>query len=132
MRKSFALVLAVLLFGVVGAAVLAQTHNNMTEKKVSDEITLSSDTRVGTHLLKAGRYRVQCDTKTIRFSLITTDIGQGGFSSMTKVLETPCQGKELPAKRERTELSLPKGTDGVTVLEKLYLRGSNIEHVFPN
>jgi hypothetical protein len=69
---------------------------------------------------------------TIKFSRVTTDVGQGRFISTTKVLEVPCLGKELPAKSERTELSVPENKDGVPVLQKLILRGSNVEHVFPN
>jgi hypothetical protein len=127
MRKSLALVLGVLL---VGAVVMAQTHNNMTEKKVTDEFTIPSDIKVGTHLLKAGDYRVSCDTKTITFSLITVRSGRDSY--LTKVLEVPCEGKELSARRENTELVIPPNKEGVPVLQKLYLRGSNIEHVFPN
>lgn len=126
MRKSLALVLGVLL---VGAVVIAQTHNDMTEKKVSDEFSIPSDIRVGTHLLKAGDYRVSCDTKTITFSLITVRSGRDRY--LTKVLEVPCEGKELPARRENTELVIPPNKGDVPVLEKLYVRGSNIEHVFP-
>jgi hypothetical protein len=127
MRKSLALVVGVLL---VGAVVMAQTHNNMTEKKVMDEITIPSDVKVGNHLLKAGDYRVTCDTKVITFSLITVRTGRDSY--LTKVLEVPCQGKELSARRENTELVIPPNKEGVPVLEKLYVRGSNIEHVFPN
>jgi hypothetical protein len=127
MRKSLALVVGVLL---VGAVVMAQTHNNMTEKKVMDEITIPVDVKVGNHLLKAGDYRVTCDTKVITFALITVRTGRDSY--LTKVLELPCEGKELSARRENTEMVIPANKDGVPVLEKLYLRGSNIEHVFPN
>jgi hypothetical protein len=127
MRKSLALVVGVLL---VGAVVMAQTHNNMTEKKVMDEITIPVDVKVGNHLLKAGDYRVTCDTKVITFALITVRTGRDSY--LTKVLELPCEGKELAARRENTELVIPANKDGVPVLEKLYLRGSNLEHVFPN
>jgi hypothetical protein len=131
MRKAFSLILASLLVTVVGAAVLAQTHNNMTEKKATDEVTLSSDVLVGTHLLKAGRYEISCDAKVIKFSSLTSVPGSLA-DYRTKVLEVPCQGQELPAKRQHTELSMPTNKAGVRYLEKLYLRGSNIEHVFPN
>ena len=130
MRRSFPFLVALLIVGVVSVAVLAQTHSNTTEKKASDEITFNTDTLVGSHLLKAGRYLVQCDRMTITFSHITNDVGQGHFKFATKVLEMPCLGKELPAKAERTQLSVPENKDGVTVLEKLVLRGSNVEHVF--
>lgn len=128
MRRSFTFILAALIAGVVGAAgLVAQSHNN--EKKATDEVRFSRDIRVGDTVLKPGRYEVSCDTKTIKFSRI--DVGPGVYTTVTKVLEMPCQGKELEAKRERTELAMPVGTDGVQVLEKLYLRGSNVEHVFP-
>jgi hypothetical protein len=132
MRKSSSLVLAVLFVTVVGAGVLAQTHNNATEKKVADEITFKVDTLVGTHLLKAGTYQVSCNRTTIKFSRITTDVGQGQFTSMSKALEMPCLGKELPARSGNTQMTLPTNKDGVQVLEKLVLRGSSVEHVFPN
>jgi len=130
MRQSaLSLALAVLLTCAVGVGVFAQTHNNMVEKKATDEITFGADTRVGTHLLKAGRYEVSCNRDVIKFSLITT---RAGNTTLTKVLEVPCQGKALAARSENSQLSLPKGQDGVPVLQKLLLRGSNIEHVFPN
>jgi hypothetical protein len=130
MRQSaFSFALAVLLTCAVGAVVLAQTHNNMTEKKATDEITFGADTKIGTHLLKAGRYEVSCNRELIKFSLITT---RAGNTTLTKVLEVPCQGKELADKRETSQISVPKGPDGVPVLRTLLLRGSNIEHVFPN
>ena len=128
MRKSLAIVLAVLL---VGAVVVAQSHNNTAEKKASDEITFKVDTKVGTHLLKAGRYKVACDTKTVVFSLISPDVREGGFSTLKKVLEVPCDGKELSAKSEHTEMSLPV-KDGVAILETLTLLGGNVAHAFVN
>jgi len=130
MRRSFSFLVAVFIVSVVGVVVLAQTHSNTTEKRASDEITFNADTLVGTHLLKAGRYLVQCDRMTITFSRVTTDVGQGRFTSATKMLQVPCLGRELPAKADRTQLSLPENKDGVAVLEKLVLRGSNVEHVF--
>jgi hypothetical protein len=124
MRKSLALVLAVL---ALGAVVLAQTSDT-AKKKASDEITFAVDTKVGNHVLKAGRYLVACDTKTVRFSLIT--VGPGLYTTVTKVLEMPCEG-HIGEKRAHTEMSLPV-RDGVQVLEKLVLRGGNVEHVFPS
>jgi hypothetical protein len=127
MRKSLILVLGAFGALVLGTVVIAQTHDNAVEKKASDEITFTSDTKVGTQVLKPGRYQVACDTKTVKFSLIT--VGPGLYTTVTKVLEVPCQG-HLGEKRAHTELSLPV-KDGVNVLEKLALRGGNVEHVFP-
>ena len=129
MRKSFVVILASLLFSFVASAALAQSHENMKEKKASDELTLSSDLLVSGHLLKAGRYRIECDRETIKFYKV--EEGPGVYVTQTKVLEMPCKGVELPEKRTATQLTMPTNKDGVKVLEKLLLRGSNIEHVFP-
>ena len=47
-----------------------------------------------------------------------------------KVLETPCVGRDLGAKAERTLMQLGTGRDGVRTLDTLCLKGSTIEHVF--
>jgi len=87
MRKSFVAVLFVLLAGVASVALVAQTHDNAVEKKSSDEIRLTVDTMVAGKLLKAGKYLVACDKKTIKFSII--EVGPGIFTTTTKVLEIP-------------------------------------------
>ena len=129
MRKVIAFVLSFLVVGWIGTTLFAQSHDNMKEKKATDELTLSSDVLVAGHLLKAGKYRIECDRDKIKFFKVVE--GDGVYVTATKVLELPCSGKELDAKRTATEMFLPLNKDGVKVLEKLYLRGSNIEHVFP-
>ena len=128
MRKSFSLIVAVLF---VGTVVLAQTtHNNSAEKKASDEITFKADTKVGNTVLKAGRYKIVCDTKMVTFYLVTTDVGMGQFTSQKKVLEMPCDGKELTERSNYTAMSIPQAQDGSVVLESLTLRGGNVAHTF--
>jgi hypothetical protein len=128
MRKSFSLVLAFLLVAVSSVILMARVHDNANEKKATDEITLSSDVLVGGQLLKAGRYQIACDTKAVKFSIVTE--GPGTFITVNKVLEVPCEGELLTARRTNTEMSLPPNADGVKVLTKLYIKGSNVEHVF--
>jgi hypothetical protein len=41
-------------------------------KKVSDEITISQDLRVGPFILLAGKYRIDCDHSTLSFTNLTT------------------------------------------------------------
>src|SRR4051812_36252015 len=67
MRKLFLLGLG-LVFAC--ATVSAQMHNNATEKKVSDTIVFASDVMVGSTLLKAGEYKISCDTKKMTFTLL--------------------------------------------------------------
>ncbi len=116
MRNVFLLGLAVVF---LAAVVLAQDHQNTAEKAVKETITLSSDTKVGTQILKAGDYRVTCDRETISF------LDSGGHT----VLKTKCKGAEVSAPSDRTELHI-SDVSGVRVLTMLVLKGSNVEHVF--
>ncbi len=101
---------------------VAQSHPAAHEKKVSDEITISTDLKIGGNVLTAGRYRIVCDHVTMVFT--NQDNG--------KKLEIPCKGSELKAKSAATEVYTVTAPDGMRVVEKLYLRGSTIEHVFAN
>lgn len=138
MRKSLLVTLGLVL--MVGTLV-AQTHDNMNEKKVGDVILFTTDVRVGATVLKAGEYRVACDTKKVTFTrqalakdqewLNTLDpVERLNVQKSQKALEVPCLGRDVGAKAENTVIQLGTEKDGVRTLEKLYLRGSNIEHVF--
>ena len=138
MRKPLLVTLGLVL--MVGTLV-AQTHDNMTEKKVGDIVLFTTDVRVGAAVLKAGEYRVACDTKKVTFTrqALAKDqewikgldpVEQLMVQKSVKALEVPCLGRDVGAKAESTVLQLGPEKDGVRTLEKLYLRGSNIEHVF--
>jgi hypothetical protein len=138
MRKPLLVGLGLVL--AIGTLV-AQTHDNMTEKKVSDVVFFSTDVRVGAVVLNAGEYRVACDTKKVTFTLQmlakdrewigTLDpVERQAVLKSHKALEVPCLGKDLGAKADHTVVELGALKDGVRPLDKLYLRGSNIEHVF--
>ncbi|HKW00787.1 MAG TPA: hypothetical protein VJN96_13260 [Vicinamibacterales bacterium] len=138
MRKPLLVGLGLLM--MIGT-VVAQTHDNMNEKKVSDVVYFSTDVRVGAVVLKAGEYRVACDTKKVTFTLQvlakdrewvnTLDpVERLAVQKSDKALEVPCLGKDLGAKADHTLMQLGEPKDGVRSLDKLYLRGSSIEHVF--
>lgn len=128
MRKPIAFALSLLFVAVTGVILFARTHDNAAEKKASDELSISSDITVNGTVLKAGRYQISCDTKTVRFSIVTE--GPGTFVTVKKVLEVPCEGDLLPEKSKSTVLSLPL-KDGVKVLDRLHIRGSNVVHTIP-
>lgn len=138
MKKVF--LLAAGFVSVVGV-LAAQDHNNMTEKKAKDVIVLSSDVKVGTHMLTAGEYRVVCDTRKVTFTRLVAAKDQeriNGVDPITrlqliganKALEVECKGRELGEARKDTQVETVVGADGVRYLDKLYLRGSTVEHVF--
>jgi hypothetical protein len=117
MMKRIAMAVMILLAAL---PLIAQTHPIAHVKKVSDEITLSKDTRVGSVVLAAGRYRIDCDHSTLSFT---------NESTGNKV-DMPCLGKEMDQKAENTELYLVMDSDGGSRLQKMYLRGSTVEHFF--
>ena len=117
MRRILLLVLA-FVFTLVAGAVLAQDHANTIEKLVKQRITFGSDTRVGGTVLKAGEYRVICDRTTITFQQGKTE------------LKVPCKGPEMKAPADRNEVHTVQGAGGVLILQKLLLKGSNVEHAF--
>lgn len=119
MRKVLALLLGLSVTAIVLAA---QTHINMDEKTAKDSLTLTSNLKVGSTMIGAGEYAVQCDTRSITFTR---------KSDKVKVVEVPCKGKLMPTRSDQTVLHT--STDPVTgerVLDRFYLRGSNVEHVF--
>ena len=118
MRKYFMITLGVLL---AAGALIAQGHENMRERGGRDTLTFTSDVRVGPQVLPAGEYRVVCNREEISFTQT------GGAKSTFKVL---CQGAELSDVRKDTLMYTSRGPDGVRVMNKLLLKGSNIEHVF--
>jgi hypothetical protein len=104
---------------LAGGTALAQSHDNTREKPAKDTILLATDVQVGQSTLAAGEYRVVCDRAHIVFTQ-TTSKAKFTFE---------CQGKELAEARRTTEVHVAS-KDGTKWLQKLYLRGSNVEHVF--
>ena len=114
--------LAVLLGMFVAAIVLAaQTHSNMDEKTAKESLTLTSNLKVGSTVIGPGEYTVVCDTKRITFTR---------KSDKVNVAEVPCKGTLMPAKADTTILHTSTDSTGTRVLDRFYLRGSNVEHVF--
>ena len=117
MRRSILLVVGAVL---AGGVLIAQGHDNMREKEAKDTIVLTADLRVGQYQLAAGEYRVVCDREHIVFTQ----------TKSKERFEFECQGKELSEPRKATEVHTASSADGKKWLYRLYLRGSNIEHVF--
>lgn len=129
MRQSLALAVGLLL---TTGLLLAQDHGNQIEKIAKADVTFTSDIRVGTQMLKAGDYKVVCDTKMVTFTRIDhASAGDtSGRDTNVKVLEVPCKGKELKAPAASTLVQTNVDKSGVRYVETLLLKGSNVEHVF--
>ena len=121
MQKSLYVVLGLLLAAAVG---LAQEHNNGTEKTVRATMMLGHDVRFGDQLLPAGEYKVTCDRETIIFSQSTNRDREA------QTFKFPCKGNELAAPSDKTEVDTTTDASGSQVVQRLLLKGSNVEHVF--
>ena len=110
--------IAVVILALAAVPVLAQEHRN--EKKASGEITITTPTKVGGKMLRTGTYRIACNRREVTFTRLSNE----------QKVALPCKGKEMERKAASTELYSNVDRNGVRVLDKLLLRGSNVEHVF--
>jgi hypothetical protein len=117
MRK-FLLITASL---VMVTAVAAAQHLNTNETPVKGTLTVNSDVMLGTSTLTAGTYQYRCDRENITFANPNTG---------KIVLKMACKGRELPASSEVTTMHVTTDASGKKIVDKLLLKGSNIEHVF--
>ena len=99
----------------------AGNHPNATEASVKTELKIPSETIVGSCLLQAGTYAVACDRDTVTFTLKSTGELMASLA---------CRGAVMKDKAKETKAVYEKQPSGYMSLEKLYLKGSNIEHVF--
>ena len=123
MRRIAALIMFVLAAGLMLAAAPDQgvNHPNATEAAVKAELKIPSETIVGSCLLQAGTYVVACDRDTVTFTLKSTGEVMASLA---------CRGAVMKDKAKETKGVYEKQPSGYMSLEKLYLKGSNVEHVF--
>lgn len=118
MRKILPALIGLFAAGVVLAA---QTHMNTEERVAKDSLTLTSNLKVGPTVIGPGEYTVQCDTKRITFTR---------KSDKVKAADLPCEGKLMSEKADHSVLHTSTDRNGQRALDRLYLRGSNVEHTF--
>ena len=94
---------------------------NAFEPSVKTELTIPTEVIVGTCILKAGVYIVACDREIVTFTLKSTN---------ERMAEFECKGPVMKDKAKETRAVYEKQPSGYIVLEKLYLKGNNIEHIF--
>ncbi|MBP6715940.1 MAG: hypothetical protein KAY59_04985 [Acidobacteria bacterium] len=121
LRLRFPLVLLMLILSPLVIAGQWESHINALEPATKTELTLPTDSIVGTCLLKAGTYLVQCDRETVYFVL---------KSSGETMATLACRGPIMKEKSKDTRAVFVKQPSGYVALEKLYMKGNNVEHVF--
>jgi hypothetical protein len=127
---------------VLGTGVAsAQTHHSIKEIPVKEMMVFATDVKVGSTIVRAGEYRIECDRDTMKFVLLVAAKDADRIAQLTPVerslvvgkgkivLEVPCKGPALSEPRKSTEAMLVERS-GVFTLDVLYLKGSNVAHVF--
>ena len=110
------LFLAIVCISLSCAAILAAQPN-----LVRDDFTFPNDIKVGTRLLPAGHYEIASDGVKVTFTRL---------SDGKKVLEVRSESRKLAMKYDHTEINVAKDSSGAFYIERLYLKGSDIEHMF--
>lgn len=122
MRHARLLAVVLLLSGSSSVfAVQIGSHLNAMEPVVNAELQVPTDVILGTCMLKAGTYVIACDRENVTFTVKSTD---------ELYVTLPCKGKIMKDKATETRADYVKQPSGYMVLERLYLKGSNVEHVF--
>ena len=128
MRKLLSVVMG---FMVAGAMVAVQAQKAPSIKKVKEEVAFSQDVKVGTTLLKAGRYQVASNATgdQLTFHRMVQDPTYNTIWNLDmkeKPVVVKCTVQALTAKSKGTQLSIPTDASGVAVLKTLTLDDTNL------
>jgi len=133
--KMMLLALLILQLGVVG---FARASTNQTKVGKTDDITLSSITKVGNLTLQPGHYILQhkgnLTTHAMHFVSFTPYSGGGKAhtyygSARTRVGEVECKLEPLDAKIKKTQVFFAEET-GVKRISRVEIKGENVAHLF--
>jgi hypothetical protein len=117
-----------------GAMLTMQTSVAAKAKTVKDQVTLTSDLKVGSTVLKAGDYQVASDGKEITFKSLyrSVDDNSAVVDKKVKPVSVPCQTTPLQKKSDATQLNTAADPSGGTVLKGLTIRGSEVAFTVTN
>ena len=127
MRKLLSVVIGL---AVAGSMVAAQVKAPAI-KKVKEQISFSDDVKVGSTVLKAGRYEVSssADGAQLTFRKLISDISirnQFNYDMKEKPVVANVKATPLAEKAKGTTMDLPNDPSGVKILKSLTLDGTNI------
>jgi hypothetical protein len=131
MRKFLSIVVGLIL---ASSFVAAQASKAPAVKKVTEQITLTDDVKVGSTVLKSGKYEVSSKNTALTFRKLIPDTSYPNewvFDGKEKPVVVTCTITPLPEKRHGTDLDIPID-GGVHMLKALTFDGTNytftIEH----
>ena len=127
MLKSKSLLVVACLM-VAGALVGAQASQPKV-KKVKQLVTFSQDVKVGSTVLKSGKYEVASSDQGLTFRRMVQDVtlaGQWYYDMKEKPVVVKCKVTVLDAKVKGTRMDMPPDSAGVLVLKTVTLDDTNV------
>ena len=115
---------------MVATALVGAQAAQSPVKKVRKQITLSLDVKVGSTVLKSGKYEVSSNDQGLTFRRMIQDAGYPDQWSLD-MKETPVVVKVtatlLEVKSKATQMDMPADSSGVRVLKAITLEDTNVK-----
>ena len=99
-------------------------------KKVRQQVTLTEDVKVGSTVLKSGKYEVATSEKGMTFRRMVQDVAYPttwNYDIKEKPVVVQVSMTLLEAKSRGTELDMPANASGVRVLKAITLDDTNVK-----
>jgi hypothetical protein len=129
LKKSLFVVAGLMLATALVGAQAAQSP----VKKVRQQITFSQDFKVGSTVLKSGKYEVSSSDQGITFRKMVQDVaytGQWNYDMKEKPVVVKATVTVLEAKSRGTLMDMPTDNSGVRVLKAITLDDTNVKFTF--
>src|SRR6187549_1024522 len=126
LKKSLFVVAGLMLASALVGAQAAQSP----VKKVRQQITFSQDFKVGSTVLKSGKYEVSSSDQGITFRKMVQDVaytGQWNYDMKEKPVVVKATVTVLEAKSRGTLMDMPTDNAGVRVLKAITLDDTNVK-----
>jgi hypothetical protein len=124
--KSLSVVVGLILAGALVGAQAAKTP----VKKVRQQITFSQDVKVGSTVLKSGKYEVSSNDEGLTFRRLVQDVAyteQWNYDTKEQPVLVKASVTLLDAKSRGTQLEMPADASGVRILKTITLDDTNVK-----
>ena len=129
-RKMLKLKSLSVVVGLVLASALVGAQAKPQIKKVKEQVTFSNDVKVGSTVLKSGKYEVASSDQGLTFRRMVQDItypSQWNYDMKVQPVVVKASVTLLEAKSKGTQMDMPVDSTGVAVLKTITLDDTNVK-----
>ncbi|GAB4108469.1 MAG: hypothetical protein Kow001_05880 [Acidobacteriota bacterium] len=115
----------------------AGNETNVMKVNRKGVISLNSETSLGNEVLEPGEYKVYCEHSEsghqvvfIRMQEVQPIFPRAGHRGTSDIHKASCRMVELPSQAQRTAVYTATEAGGRRYVQKVVIRGENVEHVF--